>query len=217
MRMLLAILIMMTAPAMSAAAEELDLEFQIKRDGKTIGHHRVTVTETEAGFFVETDVRMRVNLGPVKLFGYDHHAVEEWRDGQLYALVAETDNNGERARLRAQRTAAGLLVDGESFAGLAPEDAAPASGWNRDLVAADRIIDLERGEIIDISVESRGITRAPNNQFAEEFKIVGTIEANVWYDGERWVGSHVIVDGEELTYELKGPEVEAQDFAMLSE
>ena len=39
-------------------------------------------------------------------------------------------------------------------------------------------------------------------------------DLDIWYDGKQWVGSHFVIDGEELTYELVSNE---RQYAALAE
>ena len=75
------------------------------------------------------------------------------------------------------------------------------------------MINTQTGEILDIETSRIGETVAPNNRRAEQYQLVGTVALNLWYDGDRWVGSNFTIDGEELTYVLVD---EPQEFAALS-
>ncbi len=55
---------------------------------------------------------------------------------------------------------------------------------------------------IDIEIERLGETLAPHNQPAEHYRVAGTVDLNIWYEGERWVGSTFTIKDEELTYVL---------------
>ena len=197
---------------MPAAARDLDAKFLIERKGKVIGYHAVDVTPTEAGARVETRIEMRVGLGPITLFRYDHRATEIWRDQDLISLVSETDNNGDRSYVDAKRYGEELIINGSGYEGPAPEGAMPSSYWDKGLVRAGAMINTQNGEILDIDTSLVGRTLAPNDRQAEQYRLVGTIALNLWYDGERWVGSNFTVDGEELTYVLVD---EPQEFAAL--
>ncbi len=204
-----ALLIGITMPA---AARDLDAKFLIERKGKVIGYHAVDVTPTEAGARVDTRIEMRVGLGPITFFKYDHRATEIWRGEDLISLVSETDNNGDQSSVNAKRYGDQLMITGTGFEGPAPEGAMPSSYWDKNLVEANAMINTQTGEILDIDTSLVGETVAPNDRPAEQYRLVGTIALNLWYDGERWVGSNFTVDGEELTYVLVD---EPQEFAAL--
>lgn len=95
MRTALALIILVMFSVMPASARDHDANFLINRAGKVIGFHHVDVTHTADGMVVETTIRMRVNFGPVPLIRYDHNAVEEWQDGELFLLTSKANNSGE--------------------------------------------------------------------------------------------------------------------------
>ncbi len=204
-----ALLVGLTMPA---AARDLDAKFLIERKGKVIGYHAVDVTPTEAGARVDTRIEMKVGLGPITLFKYEHDSTEIWNGETLVSLVSETNNNGDREFVDAKRYGEELLIDGSGYQGPAPEGAMPSSYWDKDLVRADAMINTQTGEILDITTSRIGETRAPHDRPAVQYQLVGTLALNLWYDGERWVGSNFTVDGEELTYVLVD---EPQEFAAL--
>ena len=197
---------------MPAAARDLDAKFLIERKGKVIGYHAVDVTLTDAGARVDTRIEMKIGLGPITLFRYEHDATEIWRGEELVSLVSRTNNNGDEDFVDAKRYGSALMIDGSGYQGAAPAGAMPSSYWDKDLVAATSMINTQTGEILDITTTRIGETRGPQERVAEQFQLVGTLALNLWYDGDRWVGSNFTVDGEELTYVLAD---EPQDLAML--
>lgn len=188
--------------SMPASAGNLDAKFLIKREGKVIGFHAVDVREADGAFIVDTEIEMRVKLGPIPLFKYDHTSQEVWRDGQVVSIESKTNYDGDKTYLSARRENGALLIDGSAYQGPAPADAVPSSYWAKSLVAAGAMINTQDGEIIDIDVEPLGLTRAPHDREAEHYRVTGTVGLDIWYDGPQWVGSQFTIDGEELTYEL---------------
>ncbi len=197
---------------MPAAARDLDAKFLIERKGKVIGYHAVDVTPTGAGARVDTRIEMRVGIGPITLFRYEHDATEIWRGEKLVSLVSTTNNNGDKEFVDAKRYGEQLVIDASGYQGPAPAGAMPSSYWDKDLVQADAMINTQTGEILDIVTTPVGKTVAPHDRPADQYRLVGTLALNLWYDGERWVGSNFTVDGEELTYVLVD---EPQEFAAL--
>lgn len=204
----------MVGVTMPAAARDLDAKFLIERKGEVIGYHAVDVTPTASGARVDTRIEMKVGFGPVTLFRYEHDATEIWRGDDLVSLVSNTNNNGEREFVDAKRYGDDLMIKGSGYEGPAPAAAMPSSYWDKDLVAADAMINTQTGEILDITTTRIGETRAPHDEKAEQFRLVGSVALNLWYDGERWVGSNFTIDGEELTYVLVD---EPQEYAALAE
>jgi Domain of unknown function (DUF6134) len=206
MRLTVLLFLVCVLATMPASARNLDANFLIIRAGKVIGYHHVDVRETAEGTIVDTEIEMRVKLGPIPLFRYNHDAREIWRDGAIISIVSKTNYNGEKTSVRAHRENGVLHIDGSDYQGPAPIAAIPSSYWDKSLIASTAIINTQTGEIIDVTVENVGETMAPHNVKAEQYRITGTVALDIWYDGPRWVGSHLVIDGEELTYELVADE-----------
>lgn len=185
-----------------AGAETLGATFDILRKGEPIGYHRVDVQRSGDNAEVRTEIRMKVKLGPIVLFRYEHDAEEVWRGGRLASLTSRTNNDGERTAVTATRLGETLMVDGSAYNGAAPEGAFPSSYWNKAIINAPALLNTQTGEIIEIETTQLGKTATPDGVSAEHYRLTGTVALNLWYEGERWVGSHFVIDGEELTYRL---------------
>ncbi len=200
-----------------AAAEGLGASFEIIRKGAPIGTHVVHVRHVGDRTVVDTDIKMRVNFGPVPVFHYRHESREVWREGRVQSIDSRTNNNGRKSRLAVRQVADGLQVDGTGYRGMVPPDAIPSSYWNRSIVSADTLLNTQNGELIDISTTALGRTVSPGGAYAEHFRITGTVALDLWYDDARWVGSTFTVRGEELTYRLLPEHSEAPVEARLLE
>ncbi len=208
MRTALISVFLSVAAVLPASASNLDAKFLIKREGKVIGYHAVDVTQTAEGARADTRIRMRVKLGPVVLFRYDHASVEEWRGGEVVSIMSETKHNHRKMRLNARSTGDRLDIDGSSYEGPASLAALPSSYWNKALVSAPQMINTQNGEVMDISVTPVGMTKTANGLAAEQYQLVAENTLNLWYQGERWVGSAFVIEGEALTYELVDSPIE---------
>lgn len=203
------------APSMASAAD-LDAAFDIIRKGDRIGFHAVNVEETgDGGFRVETRIEMKVKLGPVPVFRYKHISTELWRDGSLVSLESTTDNNGKEERLDVRREGDGLLIDGTRYKGEGPADAVPSSYWNKAIVSTRTLLDTQNGRLIDVTVANLGQTSSPTGAKAEQHRLSGSVDLNLWYDGPRWVGADFVVRGQALTYRLVDDAAREQLFARL--
>ena len=201
MRIVALLSVVFAFATMPVSASELDAKFLIKHEGKVIGYHHVRGRETALGLVVDTEVEMRVKFGPIPLYKYDHEAREVWRNGEVISIESKTNDNGTKTSVFAHRKDDTLLIDGTLYSGPAPVDAVPPSYWDKSLITARSVINTQTGEIVDVGVEHIGPSAAPDNQAAEQYRISGTINVDVWYDGSRWIGSHLFVEGEELIYE----------------
>lgn len=217
MRKSLAVVAALSSIVGGAAASELDAAFDIIRKGDRIGFHAVNVEETSnGGTRVETRIEMQVKFGPIPVFRYEHSSTETWRDGLLQTVESRTDNNGKQESLKVRREGDGLVIDGTRYQGPGPGDAVPSSYWNKTIVSTKTLLDTQNGRLIEVTIENLGQTPTPAGATAEEHKLTGTVDLNLWYQGGRWVGADFIVRGQALTYRLIDSQKQAQLFDKLN-
>lgn len=203
--------------ASSASASEFDAAFDIIRKGDRIGYHAVDIEEMADGAIrVETRIAMQVKLGPIPVFNYEHLATEIWRDGKLQSVESTTDNNGKDESLRALREGDTLNIDGTRYKGPAPGDAVPSSYWNKAIIKATTLLDTQNGRLIDVTIANLGETPSPTGDLAEQHRLTGSVDLNLWYEGPRWVGADFVVRGQQLTYRLVDAAQRERLFAKLN-
>lgn len=186
-----------------AEAAELDAAFDIIRKGDRIGFHAVDVeTAPDGSVRVETRIEMKVKFGPIPVFTYDHISTEVWRDGKLQIVESKTDNNGKGESLRVTREGDALAVEGTRYTGPAPGDVVPSSYWNKAIVSTRTLLDTQNGRLVDVTIAHLGETPTPAGAKAEQHRLTGSVDLNLWYDGPRWVGADFVVRGQALTYRL---------------
>lgn len=213
--MLYSLAAILMSSAMAGAAE-LDAAFDIIRKGDRIGYHAVKVEETGDGTVrVATRIEMQVKFGPIPVFRYEHVANETWRNGRLESLSSTTDNNGKPESLSVRREGEALLIDGTRFQGTGPGDAIPSSYWNRAIVSTSTLLDTQNGRLIEVTTANLGQTTSPAGAPAEQHRLTGSVDLNLWYDGPRWVGADFVVRGQALSYRLVDSAARERLFARL--
>jgi hypothetical protein len=217
MKNLLGLLVTLAVAPSIAAAASLDAAFDIIRKGDRIGFHAVKVEDTsDGGVRVDTRIEMQVKFGPIPVFRYEHMSTETWRGGVLQSVESRTDNHGKAETLTARREGDVLLIDGTRYKGEGPGDAIPSSYWNKAIVSTRTLLDTQNGRLIDVQIENLGETPSPTGAPAEQHKLTGTVDLNLWYAGERWVGADFVVRGQALTYRLIDNQRQAQLFDKLN-
>jgi hypothetical protein len=213
----IAFLAALSSTLAGASASELDAAFDIIRKGDRIGFHAVNVEQmVDGGTRVDTRIEMQVKFGPIPVFRYKHVSTETWRAGLLQTIESQTDNNGKEETLKVRREGDGLVVDGTRYQGPGPGDAIPSSYWNKAIVSTRTLLDTQNGRLIDVKIENLGQTPSPAGVNAEQHKLTGTVDLNLWYQGERWVGADFVVRGQALTYRLIDSQMQAQLFDKLN-
>jgi len=183
------------------------LAFRMLRHGSEIGTHALTFSHDGAMLTVRIVVDALVTFASIPIARYSHRGVETWRDTTLVGLTGDTDKNGTRNWVRAQRTDEGLVVLGsQTRRYISPESAIPTSYWNKRMLDGP-MISLEDGvllspKVADLRMESvrlaSGLMIA-----ADHYNLSGAFDVDLWYDEQRtWAGmAMTVVDGSEVHYE----------------
>jgi hypothetical protein len=183
------------------------LAFRMVRHGSEIGTHALTFTRDGEMLTVRIVVDALVTFASIPIARYSHRGVETWRDTTLVGLTGDTDKNGTRNWVRAQRTDEGLVVLGsQTRRYISPESAIPTSYWNKRMLDGP-MISLEDGvllspKVADLRMESvrlaSGLMIA-----ADHYNLSGAFDVDLWYDEHRtWAGmAMTVVDGSEVRYE----------------
>ncbi|GAB5387621.1 MAG: hypothetical protein Alpg2KO_05890 [Alphaproteobacteria bacterium] len=194
-----------------ARATDRDLVFKVYRAGSDIGRHKVSFERLEDGDLqAKVEINLRVGLGPITFYRYEHENTEIWRDGKLLSIRTETYNDGEKLKLD------GTPVD-DKFRVTAKEEhdytlpVIPTSYWNKDILERDVLLNSQSGEPLPVEIRKVGdedLTIDGLSVKAEHYRIEATndfpFEVDIWYDSKthRWVGMQFPAKGEMIKYEL---------------
>ena len=195
----------------AALPSKEDIAFKVFRDGEPLGHHRVAFRREAEDLHVEIDIQLEVKLAFLTVFRYRHTNHEVWRDGHLVAIETRTDDDGESYWLSGRATESGLEVEGSGGRFVAPADVMPTSYWNAEMVTKNRLLDTQRGRLIDVEIVPVGaeivlVAGQPVN--AQRYTVTGDLELDLWYatDGE-WAKISFEARGAEVVYaRAEGPE-----------
>ncbi|GAB4372787.1 MAG: hypothetical protein Kow00114_34460 [Kiloniellaceae bacterium] len=170
----------LTAWAATAPAEG-QLAFDIRRDGASIGGHRVSFRRREDRLEVDIDIDIDVSLAFIPLFAYRHRNREVWQDGRLLALDSETDDDGRHYSVSARAEAGGLRVSGSGGDFLAPADTLPTSYWNPRTVEQTQLLDSQHGHLLAVQARLLGEERLEGGEAARRFRLSGDLDLDLWY------------------------------------
>lgn len=169
------------------------LLFQVVRGGGVIGTHRLDFIRSGSDLTVNVNVVMAISFGPIPLFHYHHHAVENWQGGECVSLEAETDHNGTKFKVVAHRDASGWDVTGSKGKLRAPPETLPATHWNKAMLNGP-MINTETGSVMRPAIAELGwqkITAAGGGTItAEHYRLSGDADMDTWYDDTpSWAGA----------------------------
>jgi Family of unknown function (DUF6134) len=183
------------------------LAFRLVRRGSEIGRHTVTFEPRGDALAVRITVDALVTLVSIPIVRYAHRAVETWQDGKLIGLTGETDKNGQREWVKAERGGEGLVVTGSKTQRyVPPEPAGATSYWNKHLLDGP-MISLEDGVMLRPKVTPRPpetITLASGGSVsADHYNLSGSFNVDLWYDRTgTWASmAFSVADGSTVQYE----------------
>lgn len=183
------------------------LVFDVLRNGSPFGSHTVRFRRSGDELTVETDIELKVMIGPFTAFHYVHDAMERWKAGRVVSVEARTKNEGEWKALRAERAGDDLAVEGPAFTGRIKGDIIPSSHWNAAQMMQRAMFSTETGEMLPMTVTDRGlemVRTASGSVQARRFDVDSDVDASFWYDAAgRWVKCAFVAKGSKVEYVLR--------------
>lgn len=180
------------------------LLFDVKRNGKKVGAHRLHFEPTVDGLKVLVDVVMKIGIGPITLFNYKHNATELWRGDDWVSVEALTIQNGKRFVVSGRRSGNGVSVDGPKGKFMAPAITLAATHWNRRMLDGP-FLNTQTGEVQRPKIARMGEVTIPSRGGpirTDRFAMTGEVEADTYYDATGWAGIKFKGgDGSTITYE----------------
>ncbi|MDB5394085.1 MAG: hypothetical protein JWM91_1591 [Rhodospirillales bacterium] len=183
------------------------LGFDVVRDKSKIGTHVLTFDQAGDNLIVNVAVELKVGVGPITLFRYTHHATEVWKNGQLFSLDTESDDDGKPNIVTGRRTETGFMVEGtKAPLYTAPDNAIPATHWNRHMLDGP-MINTQDGRLMHPTITPMGNDAIPvaagGTIMADRFALSGDAVLDTWYDSTpSWAGlSFKAGDGSLIIYE----------------
>lgn len=186
------------------------LRFDVLRNDSRIGQHTVTLTQDGAVLRASIRVDIAVSLGPIVLYRYTHSVQEIWRDGRFVSLESETNDDGTRYRVVAERRADGVTVNAGNAKDLVlPAETIPLTHWHQQCMVAP-LFHPQTGERLAPSVALRGeetIALADGRMVrANRYSLTGDVALDDWYDTARtWTALRSVGrDGSMIAYRRAG-------------
>lgn len=206
MRAALAVLASAALMAPAAFAQESgEWNFQVALDGKPIGSHRFVVSAGGGPGARQVDSRanLLVRLLGIPVYRYRHQAEERWQGDCLRELRADTDDDGKRLQVAAQRFDAPACLMGYAY-------------WNPRLVRQQQLVDPQTGRLTAVRFErlpDAAIEVAGRPVPAQGWRLLAEGQRiTVWYaaQGGRWIALDADAKGgRRLSYRLSPPSEES--------
>lgn len=196
------------SPAHAVIPDSNEIVFDIIRNGKPFGEHRITFDQQGDKTHVQIDINMRYSLGPVTLFRYTHSNEEIWDGDKIISVRSQTNDDGEKYVVDAtwgDVVKVDITDKGEKKTIEAPANIYSTSYWNPIALKAGQLLNTQKGRIEDVSVTKVGDEEAlvgGESVMAERYAIDTVLPLEVLYDKKtkQWVGLDFEVRGSEITY-----------------
>lgn len=200
-----------TTASSSASADEW--RFKVLLDGKAIGYHVFSINDRESHKELVSEARFNVKLLFITAYRYAHDSREQWRDGCLERIAAQTDDNGERISVNGSQSDRGFLITtGKQSKELEP-CVLTFAYWNPRMLEETHLLNPQTGEYVPVrirhvgseSISVRGVSRtAERFHLAGDAKIGGKLDIDLWYSADKqWLALESTTDGRRLRYQLQ--------------
>ena len=199
-------------PAPLRAADTRQLEFDVSLEDRPIGTHVFRVTDDPAtGRQVDSDARFDVRVLGIRVYRYRHRAQENWVDGCLHRLSAETDDNGKRVTVDARRDSRELRVIAPSGTDTRTGCVSSYAYWDPALLRESLLLNPQTGRFDPVRIVALGretITLHGSAVVADRHRLSAPdFTIDLWYspDGQWLQLDSRTAEGRRLRYRLKPP------------
>lgn len=150
-----------------------------------IGSHTLTFHCDGQDLVVETDVRVDVKVLFVTVYKRRARYREVWRQDQLVAYDAWTNEAGDEYVTKARLKDDQMIIDGVKPGVRVPPDTVSSHPWNAKVVDRNLLFGMKDGRLIRVDVEPAGeevIEIGEKAIKARKYVVRGDIDRELWYD-----------------------------------
>lgn len=203
----LTLLISLLACPVLASAREWS--FTTFLDGKEIGQHKFTLTESADRTVLSSVADFNVKILFINAYKYKHRANEEWKSDCLSRLNARTEENSDVSLVVGKKQNGRFDVEGPKGRLELPECPMTFAYWNPKMLSQKKLLNPQTGEWLDVNIRSLGrdnlevrgrqVTAVRYRLTAPEMNI------DLWYSPEEeWLGlESTTPEGYLITYKLR--------------
>ena len=190
-------------------------EFEIFRNNKKIGFHKLSFQNIEDKIVVNTEIQMIDKLvGVIPVFKYFHKGREIWINNHFVEAKTSTKKNRVEFQFIAKKKGSKIEIKSRKKVFLIDGDSLFTSYWHQNWLKKKVLFDNQHGKKRLINVEKKNfeeIKTSNNTIFAQRYKVTGTqdkpngkkIDYDIWYDDKgRWVKTKFFVKKSLIEYFL---------------
>jgi hypothetical protein len=195
------------SPACSAVTSGERMDFIVMRDGQQIGTSTIDVQSNNIVTTVQIATHVSVKLAFINLYRFDQTETEHWSHGQLLAMNATTNDDGDVHTVRASNSGDGLVVDVDGVTRKIAQATAPLSLWSPTLLSLASALSTTDGTVTPLKVADMGqdaVAIHGVSSLAHHYAVMTTFPEDLWYDSSGHLVQMVLKvhDGSTVRYEL---------------
>jgi hypothetical protein len=186
-----------------------DIDFEIVRNGTSVGEQRVSFAVRPDGALVANEVSdIVVRLLGIPVYRFHYEGVGVWRGGRLEELQATTNDDGTVNHVTVREGDRDTLIEGTAGRFDLPRRLLAGAHWNADVLRQTELINTITGKVDRVSIKAEGTdpVAVPGGQVeAKRFVYHGDLDFTAWYDDSgRWVGLRFAgKDGSVIDYKCR--------------
>ena len=212
LRVLAVLAFLIVGAATVSAAQDLPYgskqSFAVFRNGERIGTHTLSFQNSGPNVTVATNIDFAVKLMGFTAYRYSHRAQEMWSGDTFQYVATQTDDNGKRFTVKAQRTPAGIDVERTGGRETLPPTVLPSSHWNIKQVQQKVLLNTQDGSEAKVQISEVGREKIKTMSGwldATRFRYTGDVVKDQWFDDRgRWVKTiFKASDGSTIEYILE--------------
>jgi len=187
------VLLLLAAPVGARGEALRRYAFDAFLDGRPIGRQIFDVRDASDEREVTISADFDVRLLFFSVYSYRHRNREAWREGCLWRIDAETDDNGKPFAVRGARGDMGFIVIGKARSDTLDDCVWTFAYWDERIVARTRLLNSQTGVYEDVRatlVGTEPVAAAGRAVTARRYALEGhEFRIDLWYapNGD-WVG-----------------------------
>lgn len=196
MRLLVLLLLLTALGPAAVTAQDVpygsSISFAALRNGEPIGKHVVTFDRDGAQLRVSTTIDLTVKFLGITAYAYKHRAQEVWYGDHLFSLASQTDDNGKKYAVNAERRDEGLVVSVNATGRrIVPSRILPSSHWNFRQINQSALLNTQNGTEVPVQIALVGrenVNTSAGLIEASRYRYSGGVVMDQWFDDRgRWV------------------------------
>lgn len=178
-------------------------------DGKEIGQHRFTATESGDAITLTSEADFQIKILFINAYQYQHRASEVWRNDCLQKLEARTEENRQVSLVVGKQQSGSFKVEGPKGQLALPNCSMTFAYWNPKMLQQDKLLNPQTGEWLDVNIRriSRETIEVRGQPVtAERYRLIASkMKIDLWYsEKQEWLAlESTTPEGYLISYKLR--------------